>query len=320
MMNDGRMEQMTTVDEGTISTRVLPWQKLGTVLDEPLTPGEAIKRAGLDWTVDKQPLYTEVQGKLVQVESRFAIRRSSDDAILGTVGTHYETYQNAEAFDFLTDLVGDPDDAIIEAAGSVRKGRQVFVVVRFPGMLDDVLDGDEHELYAIIRTGHDGTKAVQVLLMPLRGLCMNSLGLSSFGREAPQRWSLHHTSTLQAKLAEARHTLEAADAYAEEYRLTAERLADSQIAENELRRIMERVLPERPQRAQVIDQVAARFSSSPTIQDRFRGTSYAALNAITEQTDWGQDRLTHEGRYHSILDGTSARVRNRAASLLLARS
>lgn len=301
-----------------LTTRALPWTKLGTVLDKPLTPAAAIKKAGLDWTVDKRALYVEAQGKLVQVDDRFAVVRSSDDHVLGTVGSHYEPYQNSEAFDFLTDLVDDPEDAVIEAAGSVRSGRQVFVVVRFPGMLEGVADED-NELYAIVRTGHDGLKAVEVLLMPLRGLCMNMLGLGTFGRSAPQRWSLQHVSTLQARLAEARHTLDGADAYADEYRRVAERLADSQIAEAELRTLLERALPERPKTQANIDAVLRGFESSITIPDRLRGTAYGALNALTEHLDWGRDRLTDEGRFHSALDGHSARIRNRAAAMLLAR-
>lgn len=298
-----------------LSTRELPWLKLGTVIDEPMTPDEAIVRAGLDWTVGKHTLFDEYG----EVEDRFSIRRSSDRKFLGTVGSHYETYQNREAFSFLTDLVADPEDAVIEAAGTARGGRQVFMVVRFPGLLTDVLDGDQHRLYAIVRTGHDGTKAVQVLVMPLRGKCMNMLGLSSFGRDAPQRWSLQHVSTLAERLEEARDTLAHVDRYAEEYARTAERLAAIDLEERELRDLLGHVLPQRPRTQELVDGITERFTSSPTIDDRFRLTAYGAVNAITEHMDWGRARMTDEGRYHSILDGTSARVRSRATALLLAR-
>lgn len=294
--------------------------QLGTVIPEPMTPLEAIQKAGLDWTVDKQPLFTRgPNDELQEVNDRFAIRRSSDGKILGTVGTRYETFQNSEAFDFLTGLVDDPSAAIIEAAGTVRGGRQVFVVVRFPGMLADVLDGDTHELYAIVRTGHDGTKAVQVLVMPLRDKCMNMLGLHSFGRDAPQRWSLQHVSTLGERMAEAQHTLSMVDAYSAEYTAMAERLAAIDIEEADLRDMLERVLPQRPRTSELINGIAERFVKSPTIDDRFRNTAYGAVNAITEHMDWGRARTTAEGRFISALDGTSARVRNRATALLLAR-
>lgn len=307
------------MEDTMISTRQLPWVKLGTVIDEPMTPADAISRAGLDWTVDKQPLFARIAGKMTEVKDRFAIVRSDDHKILGTVGSHYETYQNVEAFDFLTGLVDDPDSAVIEAVGSARSGRQVFMVVRFPGMLDDVLEGDEHELYAVVRTGHDGTKAVQVLVMPLRGKCMNMLGLHSFGKDAPQRWSLQHVSTLQERMAEARHTLAMVDTYSDEYTMMAKRLAAVDVEEAELRTILEHALPARPKTSEVIDGILERFETSPTIDDRFRRTGWGAVNAVTEHMDWGRARMTDEGRFHSALDGTSARVRNRATALLLAR-
>lgn len=308
------------MDDTMVSTRYLPWTQLGTVIPEPMTPAEAIKVAGLDWTVDKQPLFTRAaSGDLCEIPDRFAMTRSSDSKFFGVVGSHYETYQNRDAFDFLTGLVDDPESAVIEAAGTARGGRQVFVVVRFPGMLDDVLDGDEHQLYTVVRTGHDGTKAVQVLVMPLRDKCMNMLGLQSFGRDAPQRWSLQHTSTLAERLAEAQHTLRHVDDYADEYRRIAERLAAVELEEHELRTVLDRALPQRPKTDELVEGILARFASSPTIDDRFRGTGYGALNAVTEHMDWGRARMTAEGRFHSALDGTSARVRNRTAALLLAR-
>jgi hypothetical protein len=186
-------------------------------------------------------------------------------------------------------------------------------------MLDDVLDGDEHELYAIVRTGHDGTKAVQVMVMPLRGKCMNMLGLHSFGQDAPQRWSLQHVKTLSDRLAEARDTLRRVDTYADEYTAMVERLAAIDVVEDDLRQVMSYALPDRPKTPELVEAIVERFNTSPTIDDRFRLTAYGAVNAITEHMDWGRDRMTAEGRFHGALDGTSARVRNRATALLLAR-
>ena len=101
--------------------------------------------------------------------------------------------------------------------------------------------------------GHDGTKAVQVMVMPLRDKCMNMLGLQTFGRDAPQRWSLQHTSTLAERLAEARHTLQQVDTYADEYRRMTERLAAVDLEEQALRSTLERTLPHRPRTTELID-------------------------------------------------------------------
>lgn len=304
------------------STRTLPWMKLGTVIEKAVSPKQAIKLAKLNWTVEKVPVYVNADGPgidntgLVEVPNRFATRRSSDGMVFDIVGDTYETYQNSEAFDFLEPLTED-GSIKIHAAGQLRGGRQVFVVAEVPNALD-VLD-DPHELFAVVRTGHDGTKAVQVMLMGLRGMCMNMLGLPSFGRDAKQRWSVAHISTLRERLLEAQSTLKSIDEYASEYQHTAERLAAVNIELDEFRKLLTDTLPARPKTEEAVDRMAALFTGSETIPERFRNTGWGAINAITEYMDWGRERSTDEGRFHSAMDGTGARIRARATAMLLAR-
>lgn len=298
------------------STRVLPWMKLGTVIDEPVSPVEAIRLADLDWEVHKHPIRTQVGNDWVEVPDRYATVRDSDGKILEVVGGTYETYQNREAFEFLEPLTDD-GSIRIHAAGQLRGGRQVFMVAEVPDALE-VLD-DPLDLHLVIRTGHDGTKAVQVMMMPLRGMCMNQLALPSFSGNARQRWSVAHTSTLRERLAEAQSTLVGADAYAAEFRRTAERLAATKIELDELEDLLKVALPDRPQRPDAIAKITGLFTGSETIQDRFRGTGWAAVNAVTEYFDWYRSGSTDEGRFHGALDGVPDRIRSRTTALLLAR-
>lgn len=301
-----------------ISTRTLPWMKLGTVVDEPMSPREALKKAKLDWKVDKQPVYRyDKKGNLVEIDDRFVTVRSRDDRVFDVVSSTYETFQNVEAFEFLEPLTAN-GDLLIHAAGEVRRGRQVFVVAEAPDALQ-VFDDDPHQLYVVIRTGHDGTKAVQVLLMGLRGLCMNMLGLPSFAKHAKQRWSLPHVSTLKERLAEAQTTLQGVEQYAAEFATTAERLASIDIEVEEFTTMLRDVIPTRPKTEEQIGRIGELMASSPTIQDHYRNTGWGAVNALEEYMDWGRERSTDEGRFHTALDGTGARYRNRVTALLLAR-
>lgn len=304
-------------DTTMFSTRTLPWMKLGTVIDKPVSPKQAIKLAKLNWTVSKEPIFTQDEkGNLTEVPGRFATMRSNDRKVFDVVGATYETYQNLEAFDFLEPLTDD-GSILIHAAGELRGGRQVFIVADVPNVLD-VLD-DPTDMVMVIRTGHDGTKAVQAMLMGLRGMCMNMLGLPSFGHTAKQRWSVAHTSTLRERLAEAQSTLKSIDAYASEYQHTAERLAQVDIELDELQKMLRSALPVRPKTEETITRIGELFTSSPTIPERFSNTGWGAINAVTEYFDWGRERSTDEGRFHSALDGTGARIRARATALLLAR-
>lgn len=305
-----------THEDVKFSTRTLPWMKLGTVIDEPVSPTEAIRLADLDWEVHKHPLRTKVGRDWVDVPDRYATVRSSDAKIFEVVGSTYETYQNREAFEFLEPLTDD-GSIRIHAAGQLRGGRQVFLVAEVPDALE-VLD-DPMDMNLVVRTGHDGTKAVQVMTMPLRGMCMNQLALPSFTAGARQRWSVAHTSTLRERLAEAQSTLIGVDSYAAEFKRTAERLAASRIELEDFEDLLTHALPDRPQRPDAIAKITGLFTSSETIQDRFRNTGWAAINAVTEYFDWYRSGSTDEGRFHGALDGVPDRIRSRTTALLLAR-
>ena len=57
------------------------------------------------------------------------------------------------------------------------------MVVKVP-MAINVLSGDDpHDLYGVLRTSHDLSRATEVMVMPLRGRCMNQLTLHSFSRD-----------------------------------------------------------------------------------------------------------------------------------------
>ena len=62
----------------------LPWHGLGTKVEADLTPDQFQKVAGLDWTVEKQPLVTSTG---VKIKNKEALVRSSDNSVLDVVGT-----------------------------------------------------------------------------------------------------------------------------------------------------------------------------------------------------------------------------------------
>lgn len=77
--------------------REKPWHGLGTQVEEAPTSADALRLAGLDWTVQRKPI--QVCGGR-KVDNFFANVRSSDGAVLGVVSDRYQVVQNAEAFAF----------------------------------------------------------------------------------------------------------------------------------------------------------------------------------------------------------------------------
>lgn len=64
-----------------------PWHGIGVALDNPPTAAEAIKAAGLNWKVEKRPLFTPANasgsnGDLREVEGFSAVVRRDNRRVL----------------------------------------------------------------------------------------------------------------------------------------------------------------------------------------------------------------------------------------------
>ena len=93
------------------------WHRLGTQLDHPATAEEAIRHAGLDFSVRLKEVKTVINRKRIVVPNTFATIRTDTQQVLGVVGSRYEVVQNRQAFNFFDALVGE-GEGIFETAGA----------------------------------------------------------------------------------------------------------------------------------------------------------------------------------------------------------
>ena len=70
---------MPAAVETMFYTREKPWHGLGTMVQEAPTSADALRLAGLDWTVDQYPVFAD--GNLIPGYK--ANIRSSDNKVLG---------------------------------------------------------------------------------------------------------------------------------------------------------------------------------------------------------------------------------------------
>jgi phage/plasmid-like protein (TIGR03299 family) len=171
---------MPAAVETMFSVNEVPWHGLGTILDSPPTPADAIRVAGLDWEVRLKPLYAhpDKEDAFVWAEPKkvqaFATTRATDGKVLGIVGPHYTVVQNAEAFSFFQPFI-DSGTCKLETAGSLRGGRRIWVLARIEEDPTEILKGDEIRRYALMSNSHDGTLAVRVGFTGVRAVCENTL-------------------------------------------------------------------------------------------------------------------------------------------------
>ena len=191
------------------SSRVVPWMKLGALTEGVKTAAEAAELGGLNFEVEQRPLeWVGEDGARHEIPGRRALVRKDTDEWLSIMSTDYPVLQFGEAFDFM-----DGVNPNFVAAGALKGGRQGFMVVEGPKL--NVMDGDDpHELFTVLRTSHDGSRAIEVAVMPLRGRCMNQLTLAGMTVGAQHRWAIRHTSSMKQKLADAQVSLQKLDRYA----------------------------------------------------------------------------------------------------------
>ena len=117
----------------------LPWHGLGVKVAEDLTPREMQEAAGLDWTVEKLPMFANKGGTDIRIPSQQALVRSTDNKVLSVIGQNWEPVQNDEAFDFFVDFVKQ-GNMQMHTAGSLQDGKMVWALAKVD---DDGAPGDE---------------------------------------------------------------------------------------------------------------------------------------------------------------------------------
>lgn len=300
-----------------VSTRELPWTKLGALTDEPMTAEQAAKLGGLDFTVSLRPIQRQLQdGTWAESKHRKMVTADDTDEEFDVVSADYGILQYNEAFDFLSAI-----NPRFVAAGTLKNRRQGFMVVQLPDLPElDMLElpNDPHELYTVVRTSHDRTRAVECAVMPLRRRCMNELGLRSFTQGVQQRWSVHHIGNVTEKLHSAEELVQRTKAYAAEFVNTANRLYGVAVDTDDARKILTRVLRDTARRDETIDKILDMWATRESVG--FVGSGWGLLNAVSEYFEWDRKGGTAQSQFLNVLEGQTRTAIDKTAALILSRT
>ncbi len=115
------------------SVKEKAWHGLGQTVSDYPNSAEALKHAGLDYSVEKRRLFTydnennvanedtDIIISEIEVPNYFATIRTDNQQVLGVVGKDYEVIQNVDAFIFFDAIIGG-DGIQYETAGALGKG------------------------------------------------------------------------------------------------------------------------------------------------------------------------------------------------------
>lgn len=304
-----------------VTTRNVPWMQWKTeIVDTPMTSAEALKAGGLDFTVavhnvqfTKSPVGSDSPSLEVKaIPSRRAVVKD-DGTFFEVVSSTYSPLQYHEAFSFLDGI--NPE---FVAAGSLKDGRQGFMVIQLPDehRIQMGLD-DPHELYVIIRTSHDRSRGIEVAVMPLRGKCMNSLALASFTKSAPQRWSITHVGDVMGKMHNAEKVILGAKAYATEFAQMVDRLQAIKLDTEQAAKILRRVIRQSPKQEDAVQQVIGIWNTADTVA--LGNTGWGLTNAVSDYFEWNRKGGSAQSQILGVLEGVTTKAISRTAALVLSR-
>ena len=240
--------------------RTTTWASVGTDVSQQTTVDEILQKAGLDYTVTKEPVYLR-DGILVP--SRIATIKSETREPIGLVSDRYEIYQNADAFKFLEEI---PDIEFVRA-GETYNG-MVYIIGKLPSL--KVLD-DEFTPYVIFQTSHNGWFSLRATIKNMA----NTI-------------SIQHSKRLEGRIMEAQQLLKDTALYMRGFTNTAEELALLKITDADRNKICDaffestKAVTERQQAA--LNDKKYRFNLCYNDDDNsnFRGTAWGLINALTD--------------------------------------
>ena len=283
--------------------REKPWHGLGVKVEEALTSADALKVAGLDWTIESKPVFTE-NGDLIPGYK--ANTRSSDNKVMGIVSSKYTIVQNAEAFEFTDALIGE--GITYETVGALHGGKKIWLLGKMP---ERYILGDKFEPYICFTNTHDGTGAVRACMTPIRVVCNNTLNMAL--KEAKRAWSTPHRGNVQSRLEEARQTLELADQYLIKLDEEADRLANEKLDMEQAKEVLNKMY-EVPENATERQKKTAEDAKEQIIVcmmrpdvAQFLGTKWGFINAVSDFAGHGkparQTKNYEANRWENIIVG-----------------
>ncbi|TCD28776.1 DUF945 domain-containing protein [Pedobacter psychrodurus] len=320
------------------------WHGLGTIVDAYSTSAEALKFAGLDYSVEKRPLFTMDALNLrllnepdpdaiilgasseIEVPDYFATVRTDSDTVLGVVGKAYSVVQNIEAFEFFDSIVGGGEGILYETAGALGKGERIFITAKLP-LYIKVGKDDLIEQYLFLTTSHDGFGSITAAFTPVRIVCNNTLNAAL--KNSTNSIRIRHSSGAGDRLKTAHTLMGISGRIGDEMEQVFNHWATVRISDEEVKKLIQIAMA--PNREvleklkngtvdeassvykNIVDDVYSYAMANPSqLLDTTKGTLFGAYNAVTGYYQNVRRFKDMESKFKSILEGT-AKLRGQSA-------
>jgi len=326
------------------SVKEKAWHGLGKIVQDYPTSAEAIRHAGLDYTVQKRPLFTvkddniiitdEPSGKPdsdetetdIFVPNYSATVRTDSNTVLGVVGKEYQVVQNRDAFSFFDSIVGG-DGIQYETAGALGKGERIFITAKLPNYIK-VGREDLMEQYLFLTTSHDGFGSITAAFTPIRIVCNNTLNAALHSKSNAIK--IRHTERAKERLEQAHRVMGISNKLSAELETIFNHWTKVRITDPEIRKLIQLAMVPNKEVLHnlntgqgdelstcfknMVDNVYQYAMTNPTqLQETTAGTVFGAYNAVTGYFQNVRSYKDQEAKVKSLFFGGTAQLRTQAA-------
>lgn len=282
----------------------------GEVIVNAKSYDDVLAQAGLNWTVSAHPVYTEVNGKQIEVPGSNIIVREADEKPLGIVSDKYKIVNNADAFAFTESIFNSKEIEFIRG-GSYRGGSSTWLEAKITGEYSIL--GDDVDCYLIFMNSHDGTGSVKCMIVPERIACSNALNIPL--RDQSRHWRCVHSGDPMKKIDEAREILLAGSSYMNALNRECEMLQSIKISDSQVMQFINRLFPineemsdkQKENQESRRGQLLSVFLSKEDLFE-FGSTGYKFISAVADYADHNVGRNTKNSninRYMYIANGSA---------------
>lgn len=299
-------------------TNEVPWHGLGVRLKEAAKPEAMLKHAGLDWRVERAPLYAGDSKK--PIEGFAALQRSSDGKVLDIVGSRYNPVQNADVFEFFKEFT-DAGKATMETAGSLHGGRYVWALANL-GASFQLAGGDRVNGYLLVASPHMQGKTLIIKFTTVRVVCNNTLTLAL--RAGGTSWRMNHTRSFDSiSQSEAKDALGIAREQMSEFEKTAKTLKKMKLDREKIIEVLAMTFQPDADTVDLLEdsdllnmKMKVLLDVNENAPGADAGTGWGLLNAVTYYADHVASR-TPDKRLMNAWLGKTARAKEDVLETLL---
>lgn len=297
------MHEVTSTDN-LFSVRQMPWHGLGTVLSEYPTREQAQSIAH-PWEPVTQPVFRRVPGfgpdgmptvTYEEIEGQQEIVRSDNNDHIGVTNDTLGIVLNDEMYDIAEAVTGLGGDIRYETGGSLRGGRQVWLLLRLAEPL--LLQGDPNGAtlqYFALQNNHDGQGSFRGQAINTRIVCANTSRMADMSAKAHgTEIVFRHTKNVKDRIEEAKQALAMWRVSVEEWKVFNEHMLTLRITDAQREEFIERFVPA-PEAQIVSKRVMTNIENArrdlrgifaSETSEGVKNTAYGLVQGAVEYSQW----------------------------------